>query len=59
MGETATEEEQRDLTRAILEDLLCDPETERLIALRPKADFRLLLRQIDGLNVHNGAFTIG
>jgi site-specific DNA recombinase len=54
----ATDEERRDMTRAILDEVICDPEMRRLIALRPKAAFRLLFRQIRGLVERDGAFEI-
>ena len=49
----ATQEEKRDMVRAIFDWVICDPETNRLVALQPKAVFRPLLRQIHGL-VENG-----
>ncbi len=54
----ATDEERRDMTRAILDDLVCDPEMRQLIALRPKPAFRLLFRQVRGLAERDGAFEI-
>lgn len=54
----ATDEERRDMTRAILEDLICDPEMKQLIALKPKPAFRLLFRQIRGLEEQDGMFTV-
>jgi hypothetical protein len=54
----ATDEERRDMTRAILDEVVCDPEIRRLIALRPKPAFRLLFRQIRGLVERDGAFEI-
>ena len=56
--QAATDEEKRDMTRAILEDWVCDPEMRRFIALRPKPAFRLLFRQIRGLAERDGTFEI-
>lgn len=46
------------MTRAILDDLVCNPETRRLIALKPKPAFRLLYRQIGGLGELDGIFEL-
>lgn len=54
----ATDEERRDMTRAILDEVVCDPEIRHLIALRPKPAFRLLFRQIRGLIERDGAFEL-
>ncbi|MBM3131060.1 MAG: hypothetical protein FJ009_20835 [Chloroflexi bacterium] len=54
----ATAEEQRDMIRAILDDLICDPEMKRLVALKPKSAFRLLFRQIRGLVERDNMFAI-
>ena len=56
--QAATDEERRDMTRAILEELVCDPERKRLITLKPKPAFRLLFRQIPGLVEREGTFEI-
>ncbi len=54
----ATDEDHRDMTRVILEDLICDPEAKRLISLKPKPAFRLLFRHIRGLAERDGVFAI-
>lgn len=54
--EAATEEERRELTLGILDEVTCDPETRRLKSLRPKPAFRLLFRQIKGLVERDGVF---
>jgi hypothetical protein len=54
----ATEEEQRDMVRAILDEVVCDPDIGRLIEVRPKPVFRLLFRQITGLFERDGRFEI-
>jgi len=54
----ATDEERRDMIRAILDEAVCDPETKRLIALKPKPAFRLLFRQIRGFVERDGAFEL-
>jgi hypothetical protein len=41
-----------------LDDVICDPDARRLIALRPKPAFRLLFRQVRGLVERDGIFEI-
>lgn len=53
----ANQEERRDMLRAILEEVICDPSRRTIIALKPKESFRLLFRQI-GLQEENGLFKI-
>ena len=52
----ATDEEQRDMTRAILDEVVCDPDLRRLVSLRPKPPFKMLFRQIRGLAERDGVF---
>ena len=54
----ATEVEQRDMARAILDEVICDPDARQLIALRPKPAFRLLFQEIPGLDERAGVFEI-
>ncbi len=54
----ATEEDRRDMTRAILEEVICDPEQRRLVALRRKPSFALVFRHIPGLVTRDGLFEI-
>ncbi len=49
MWSEPTEEEQRGMTRAILEVVRCDPDQGLLIALKPKPASRILFRQMRGL----------
>ena len=54
----ATPAERREIVRAVLDDVICDPETRLFIALKPKPVFRLLFRQIRGLVERDGGFEI-
>ncbi len=56
--EAATAEEKRDMTRAILNEVICDPDAGRIVALQPKPAFCLLFRQIQGLREREGRFEI-
>lgn len=56
--EAATSEERREMARAILDEVICDPDAGRLIALQPKPAFCLLFRQIQGLREREGRFEI-
>lgn len=56
--EMATQEERRDMLRAIFDSVTCDPVQRRLIALNPKASFKLLFRQMQGLSEDGDVFRI-
>ena len=54
----ATQDERREMLRAICEQVVCDPTQRKLIAIKPKASFRLLFRQMRGLQEDGEMFTI-
>lgn len=56
--EMATQEERRDMLRAIFESVTFDPVQRRLISLNPKSAFRLLFRQMRGLRERGEMFEI-
>lgn len=56
--DAATPAERRDIVRAVFEEIVCDPDTRRLIALRPKLAFVPILRQVQGLVEKGGIFEI-
>jgi hypothetical protein len=55
----ATDEERRDMVRAILDEVVCDPEQRRIVVVRPKAAFAVVFRQMGELIQHDGTFELG
>lgn len=56
--ERATAEEHRDMVRAIFDAVYCDPDTKRIVSLRPKPAFHFIFRRVSGLIEHDGVFDI-
>ena len=57
--ECATKAEQRDLVRGMLDEVICDVGAGRLIALRPKPAFAVLLRRVGGMGEEEGLVRSG
>jgi hypothetical protein len=55
----ATLAERREMVLTMLEQVVCDPEEQRIAALRPKPSFVLLFRQNPDLREHDGRFVLG
>lgn len=55
--QSATNEKPRDVVRAILDAIHCDPDTKRIVSMRPKP-IPLLFVRIPVLAEHDGAFDI-
>ncbi len=54
----ATQTERREMLRAIVDGVVCDPTARRIVALKPKPSFRLLFRQMRGLQERGEMFEI-
>ena len=54
----ATQDERREMLRAIVDEVVCDPNQRKLVAIKPKQSFRLLFRQMRGLKEDGERFTI-
>lgn len=54
----ATQDERRDMLRAIVDEVVCDPTQRKLVAIKPKQTFRLLFRQMRGLKEDGEMFII-
>ncbi len=56
--EEATMVERREMVFAMINQVVCDPETKRIVALQPKQAFVPLFRQASNLRERNGMFEI-
>lgn len=54
----ANQDERREMLRAIVDEVVCDPTQRKLVAIKPKQTFRLLFRQMRGLKENGEMFEI-